>query len=353
MLQPSMLKTGFRAVAFAVMDEELVVVHHNHTLAEWMRLDTAVDLPITQLFPEFIGSEESLKQNQTPFIIPRTHHTLHGQTAYLHLQIDPLPHQNPTQFLLTAVDITRQAEQEQRLQQQRNEVRLLYSRLQDSHAQLTYLLKRFVPTKVVEELITNQRMPKLGGEKRREATILFIDMRNFTSLAEQYTPEDTLDILNIYLDVIAQSIWKYDGSVIQIVGDMMMATFNAPDEIPDHALRAAQTALDIQIRLSQFIEANKEDIPILKWGTGIHTGQVTMGYLGVEERYRYAVFGDATNVAFHLCSQANGGQIIISHSTLRSLVDIVETTSLGDIVVKSRQKPLATYELHALKGLLA
>ena len=128
-----------------------------------------------------------------------------------------------------------------------------------------------------------------------------------------------------------------------------MVAFNVPDDQPDHPLRAARAALDMRDSLERFIAEDQPDImPVLRFGFGLHTGTVVAGYLGAEDRYTYAAIGDATNVAFHICSQAAGGQIIISQATLDLLGDQVKVKPLDAFPLKRRRATLAMYELEGL-----
>ncbi len=124
-----------------------------------------------------------------------------------------------------------------------------------------------------------------------------------------------------------------------------MYAFNLPQEQPDHVWRAVQTALAMRQDLTTFLGQKPAHIPSLQFGMGIHTGLVTTGYLGVKERYQYTVMGDTTNVAYHLCARAAGGQIIISEATLAAVPHPLEVLALGEVALKQRRQLLHIYEL--------
>ena len=345
----SRAKTGY-----LLTDADLRVTYHSHIFTDWFGLGMAElhGRPLTEFMPELIGREEELvdgRPSHFPLCVGKTQRTLaNGRERYFDLQVDALP-TTPTTWLITLTDVTREAEQSQRLHQRRNELHLLSNKLATANEQLTFLLKRFVPARVADKLIESPELPKLGGHQRTVATIVFADMRNFTGMAEKLEPEETFDILNVYLEVLAQAVWENQGTIIQIVGDMIMATFNVPDEQADHALRGARTAVAMQRHLADFVRANGREFPAVQFGIGVHTGAVVTGYLGVRDRYRYSVVSDTTNVAFHLCARAQGGQIIISQPTLHALGGLAQATYLGDVTLKARKQPLSIYDLQAVR----
>lgn len=223
--------------------------------------------------------------------------------------------------------------------------------LRKANEQLAYLLEHFVPEKVAQRLITDRSCPKPGGEEQRMATILFADVCNFTAVAEAIGPDRVLDVLNAYLRVINKVVHQYEGSVIQYVGDLVMITFNVPEDQPDHIMRSVQTALEMRNDLEHFALQNQTapNLPVMRFGFGVHTGPVLTGYLGAENRYVYAAVGDTTNVAFHICSRATAGQIIISQAVLDQLEGQIETVSLGTFPLKRRREAMPIYELLGLK----
>lgn len=345
------LTTERHQVGYALIDEALNIVDYNSALPQWAMTpqESWHNTPVTEMFPELFGSEETLQQmvlDDPTYLLPVVHRQLeNGNEVYIRLEIERTTNFS-VHYILTVTDITHHITQEQAVQQQRNELKLLTGQVSYLNDQLAYVLKRFVPEKVAENIIRTQKLPQPGGEMRANATLLFADMRNFTGAVESLSPEGTLDLLNQYLTVLAEPIWEYDGSVIQIVGDMIMASFNVPSSQPDHALRAIKAAWDMKDRIETFIEQGANNLAPLRFGYGIHTGIVTAGYLGVKERYRYAVVSDATNVAFHLCSRALGGQVILSQTTLNELKqNQVAVSLLGEAQLKRRKEALPIYQL--------
>jgi adenylate cyclase len=234
------------------------------------------------------------------------------------------------------------------LQQQRNEVQLLSAELTAANERLSYMLKRLIPASVAQNLIQNRQLPKPGGEVLREATILFADMRDFTVYAEVYQPSDTLELLNTYLAVVAEAILRHEGSLVQLVGDMVMGVFNIPEPQSDHALRSVRAAVDIQDSLKAFNASADSRFPEVSFGVGISTGPIIAGYLGVQQRFRYAVVGDTTNVAFHLSSLAAPGRILIGEATVRAAGDAIVVREKGEMQLKRRRKLVKVYELNSI-----
>jgi adenylate cyclase len=347
--------TWHQEIAYAMTDKDFNILANNDAISQWVesRESNLVGQSLLDVFPEFIGVEDDLRAlHDNPkkrFVIPQIQRpSLDEIGRFFDIHAEPL-FEPDAGFLIIISDVTKQTTQAQRLQQQRNELRLLSARLTASNEQLAYLLKRIIPRSVAQKLIDENRMPRLGVEGRSDVTILFADMRNFTAVAEGLGPEQTLHVLNAYLEVVASAIWRHQGNVIQIVGDMVMAAFNAPDPLPNHPLHAVRAALDVCDSLKRFInQARTEKLPALGFGLGIYTGQVTTGYLGVENRFHYSVIGDTTNVASHLCSRAKAGQIIIGQPTLDRLTGLIETIPLGETRLKQRR---ATLMLHELVGL--
>jgi adenylate cyclase len=194
-------------------------------------------------------------------------------------------------------------------------------------------------------------VPKPGGEILRDATTLFADMRDFTAFAEVYQPSDTLEFLNTYLAIVSEAILRHEGSLIQLVGDMVMGVFNIPEVQPDHAQRAIRAALDIQKSLGEFNAAADSRFPAVSFGVGISTGPIIAGYLGFQQRFRYAVVGDTTNVAYHLSSLAAPGRILLSDSTVNAVGNAIVVQEKGDIQLKRRRKLVKVYELNSVNDI--
>jgi adenylate cyclase len=341
-------------IGYLLLTSELKITQANRNIYRWLAQPMAevVGREVIEAFPELVGVEDILKGLSTgadAFRLEEIYRpSSDGKGQYFDLQVMCLA-EGDDRLLLTTVDVTRNARQELLLQQQRNEVQLLSAELAAANERLSFILNRLVPQAVAQKLIQDRQMPRPGGGALYEATILFADMRDFTVFAEAYQPADTLEFLNIYLAVVADAILRYDGSLIQLIGDMVMGVFNVPDPQPDHPARAIRAAIDIQNSLSEFNATADSRFPNVKFGVGISTGPIIAGYLGMQQRFRYAVVGDTTNVAFHLSSLAAPGRILIGETTVRAVGDILNVIEKGDIQLKRRKKLVKVYELVSLK----
>ncbi|MBN1485830.1 MAG: GAF domain-containing protein [Chloroflexia bacterium] len=209
---------------------------------------------------------------------------------------------------------------------------------------LRQTLNRYLAPSVAQEVL---RMAATGyvplGGTRRIMSILFADIRGFTSFSEQVGPEELVDILNGYLTIAARAILRQEGTLDKFMGDAVMALFNVPVPQEDHTLRAAQAALDMQRRIAAL------DLSIqrghFQFGVGLHVGEAVAGNVGSPERLDYTAIGDAVNLARRLQEVAHGGQILLSETAYQEIADRAKVSSLGPITVKGRAEPVLVYEL--------
>ncbi|HEV8474168.1 MAG TPA: CHASE2 domain-containing protein [Methylomirabilota bacterium] len=181
---------------------------------------------------------------------------------------------------------------------------------------------------------------------RRLVTVLFSDIRGFTSLSERLEPEQVAEMLREYLSEMTEIVFKHGGTVDKYIGDAIMALYNAPLEDPEHAIKAVRTGLEFQERTLAVSKRweDKLGIPIRN-GVGINTGEAVVGTLGSKQRLEYTAIGDTINLGARLESitkeyQAN---IIISESTYELVKDQFVTKELGDVTVKGKSKPVKIY----------
>jgi adenylate cyclase len=225
--------------------------------------------------------------------------------------------------------------------------------LDDANAQLDFLLRHYIPPEVADALLEQRIVPQPGGEQR-QVSVLFADLRGYTSIAEQLSPTQTMTLVNEYLSVACNAIAETEGTITQFMGDAVMAIFNAPDEQLDHAWRAVRAGLAIQERTMDMNAAQAvpslsvEPLPILHFGVGIQTGLAVVGNTGAHWRYDYSAIGDTTNVAFRLCSTARAQEVLIGPDTYRQVRDCVQATPLMPIQLKGKSKPLAVFRVSAL-----
>lgn len=338
-------------IGYLLINPDHIIVKGNKQIARWLDqpLDDYLGAEVSAAIPELVGSEEllrSLAVDGPAFRIETVFRpSVDNRGDYFDIHAVRLGG-GSQEILVTTVDVTHKARQEQMLQQQRNEVQLLSAELALANERLSYMLNRLVPPAVAGNMMRSRNLPKPGGEIIRDATILFADMRDFTAFAEVYQPGDTLDFLNTYLAVVSEAVLRHDGSLVQLVGDMVMGVFNIPDVQNDHAVRGVRAAVDIQESLQKFNASSGMHLPQVSFGVGVSSGPVISGYLGVQQRFRYAVVGDATNVAFHLSSLAAAGRILISESTVNAVGDGFSFHEKGEIQLKRRRKLVRVYELY-------
>ncbi len=201
------------------------------------------------------------------------------------------------------------------------------------------LFMTYMPRPVAEALIANPGGARPGGQ-RRQVTILFADIEGFTPWAERTPPEQVLELLNIALSTMAEAITVHNGTVDKFMGDGLMAIFNAPLELPNHASQAVRAALEIQRRFAQ-----QTALTPLRVNIGLHTGEAVVGNLGTAELLNYTAIGDAVNLAKRLQELAQGGQILTTQATLEHMCGCANARSLGERHVKGRQTPIEVYEL--------
>lgn len=214
---------------------------------------------------------------------------------------------------------------------------------------ITGLFGRYVSSSVVEQLIKNPSLAGLGGMKQR-LTILFTDIRGFTSMSEQMDPQDVTRLLNEYCGEMTRLIFKYGGTLDKFMGDAILAFFGNPIPYPDHALRAIKVGLEMQeavSRLNQkWVKEGKRPIAV---GIGINTGVVTVGNMGSEEFVDYTVIGDEVNLACRLEENADGGQILIGQGTYDEVRDYVEVESFESTLFKGKSNLVSVYKVTGLR----
>ncbi len=204
------------------------------------------------------------------------------------------------------------------------------------------LFGRYVPRTVVAELVRRpaDRALALGGDKR-ELTVLFADVRGFTSFSDNLPPEEVLGQLNGVLRSLVEAAFEEKGTVDKYIGDAVMVLFNAPLEQTDHAERAVRTALKMQAALAE---------SKLSVGVGIHSGIAVVGNVGTAERLEYTAIGSTVNMAARLCESAGKGEVIVSEDLRARLGDRIEAEVRAPILLKGIARELVTYKVTGLRA---
>lgn len=206
---------------------------------------------------------------------------------------------------------------------------------------------KFVSKSVVDELLKDPSKIKLGGDKKI-LSVLFSDIRGFTSISERLTPEELVEHLNIYLQSMTDIIIKYNGTLDKYIGDAVMAFWGAPIEMEDHALNACKASLEMMESLKEMNRRWKdENKPILEIGIGINTGDMIVGNMGSAARMDYTLMGDNVNLGSRLEGTTKFYKIgiIISEFTYQYVKDRVVVRELDLIRVKGKALPVKIYEL--------
>lgn len=202
---------------------------------------------------------------------------------------------------------------------------------------------RYVAPDVVDMILHNKETWFKGKKKR--VTVLFADIRGFTSFSERKSPETVINLLNEYFSLMTEIILKNRGYVDKFIGDAIMVVFGSPVDDKDHALNAARAVCEMQEKLKGFNLARPEQERI-SIGIGLNTGEVVAGNLGSAQKMEYAVIGDNVNTASRLCGAAQKGQVIISKSTYDDIkTQGFEFEEMPPITVKGKSEPLEIYKL--------
>jgi adenylate cyclase len=204
---------------------------------------------------------------------------------------------------------------------------------------------RYVAREVVEEVLKDPEHLMLSGE-RREATVVFCDIRGFTTLSERLTPEQVVSLLNEFYTTAIETTFKHDGTLDKFLGDAVMCVFGAPIAHPDHTARAVKTAIDMRTALTELSKRRSmRGLDPFEVGIGVALGEVVAGTVGTEERMEYTVIGDSVNVAARLQSHAKAGSILLSRRTYEAVHDLIEAMSRGPLKVKGKEEEVEVYEV--------
>lgn len=211
----------------------------------------------------------------------------------------------------------------------------------------------YVSSSVVNEMLKHPEKLKLGGE-RKELTVLFSDIKDFTTIAEGLTPEELVNLLNEYLTAMTDVVFKYDGTLDKYIGDAIMAVYGAPLDLPDHPFKACQSALEMIKELKRLNEKwigegrQAFDIRI-----GLNTGPMMVGNMGSKQRFDFTAMGDSVNLGSRLegANKSYKTSIMIGERTYERVKDEFVCMELDSVRVKGKKKPVKIYNLVGHKDL--
>lgn len=213
------------------------------------------------------------------------------------------------------------------------------------YGQLDELFRSYMSPAVATELLADPAQADLGG-RIAEVSVLMADLSGFTPFAEHTDPAAVVQMLNTYYGAIVPVILGEGGTVVQFVGDAVMAVFNAPTPQPDHAWRAARAGLGLQYAVGQ-IAAGRPEWP--RFRVGVNSGPALVGNVGAAQMRNYTAIGDTTNLAARLEGVAEPGTVVIGSATYAQLGPRAVVRTLGGITVKGRREPVTCYVLEGLR----
>jgi PAS domain S-box-containing protein len=207
------------------------------------------------------------------------------------------------------------------------------------------LLERVVSPAVLD--LINPDALQIGGQLG-DITVLFADIRGFTSFSEKHSPAELMAILNRYLAAGAEAVLAQEGTVDKFLGDAIMAWFNAPIQQPDHTIRAVHAAMGLKAAVEK-LHAEMPPEAQLSFGVGIHYGEAILGWVGTEKRLEYTAIGDSVNTAKRIQENAAMNQILISQAAFERVRNQVDVNSCIPLHVKGKSEAVDVYEVIGIK----
>ena len=208
-------------------------------------------------------------------------------------------------------------------------------------------LRRFLSPQLAE-LVLSSGDDSFLESHRREITVVFCDLRGFTSFAETVEPEDVMLVLGEYHAALGDLVHRFDGTLERFTGDGLMVVFNDPLPCPDAPMRAVKMAVAMRSRIGQLTEEWSRRGYELHLGVGVAQGHATLGLIGFEGRSDYTAIGSVTNLAARLCAEAAPGQILISRRVHAGAEEIIKAEALGELTLRGFSRPAPVYNVVGL-----
>jgi adenylate cyclase len=239
---------------------------------------------------------------------------------------------------------------EWRVQERTADLAQVNEDLESRNQLIRQVFGRYLSDDVVSNLLESPSRLELGGD-RRNVTILTSDLRGFTALSERLQPEEVIQILNLYLERMAEVINHYQGIIDEFMGDGILVLFGALTQREDDALRAVACACAMQLAMGRVNEQMQQmGLPRLTMGIGVHTGEVVVGNIGSAQRTKYGIVGSPVNLTYRIESYTKGGQILISEATLRAAGATVKTQAQRQVHPKGAHQPITVYDVSGVAG---
>lgn len=198
--------------------------------------------------------------------------------------------------------------------------------------------RMYVAPEIVDEVSKDKNFELQLGGRNKDIAVLFVDIRGFTTMSEKLKPDEVVEILNEYFDIITKAVFNNKGTLDKFIGDAAMAVFNSPFDLDDYVYRAVNTAKEIAEGSVALSERLKERFGrTVSYGIGVNCGEATIGNIGSRFRMDYTAIGDTVNTASRLESNAKAGEILISDEVKNRLKDRIVTEPVGEIPLKGKQ----------------
>jgi adenylate cyclase len=219
----------------------------------------------------------------------------------------------------------------------------------EREAQTRAQISRLIPASIVEQVIKGELVIEKGG-RLSEITMLYSDIRGFTTMSDGRPPEEVVQTLNEYFEVMVEVLFRYSGTLDKFVGDEIIGLFGAPIPLDDAPFKAVACALAMLHGLEEFNRTRaSENLSAIRIGIGVNTGKVITGAIGSTRALQYTAIGDAMNVASRLVTLAKAGEVIISEDTYRLVADRIDAVALPPVQVKGKAAEMRVYRVVGLR----
>jgi adenylate cyclase len=209
-------------------------------------------------------------------------------------------------------------------------------------------LKRFLAPQVAEAILSSGD-EKILESHRRDISVVFCDLRGFTSFAESAEPEEVMGVLKEYHTCLGGLIHKHEGTLDKYAGDGLMVLFNDPLPCTEPALRAVRMAVEMREQVGKLAQKWRKYGHELGFGLGISHGYATMGRIGFEGRFDYSAIGSVVNLAARLCGEANAGQILVDRKVFMAIEEMADVEQTGELNLKGFHRPVIAYDVRTLR----
>jgi len=236
---------------------------------------------------------------------------------------------------------------QEQTEQLRNWNRSLEDRVEKQLGEIERIrrLERFLAPQVAQLIASSDGHDALLDSHRREVTVVFCDLRGFTSFTETTEPEEAMNVLREYHAALGELIFRYEGTLDRYAGDGVMVLFNAPIQFEDHTKRAVKMAMEMRDKIGLLTQKWRNRGHSLGFGVGIALGYATLGQVGFEHRLEYAAIGSVTNLASRLCDEAKANQVVASRRVYGMVEQWVDAAPIDDLVLKGFNHPVLAVEI--------